>query len=755
MNAFSHSLSLSALFRSLSALLLIAACALPTGSSAQLSPSNSSLVAPATGSVAASQVKTDQVVAELVVHAPDGVTPGKTLWLGLLLQHQPHWHTYWKNPGDSGLPTQLQWTLPAGLIAGDIAWPVPRKIAIGTLANLGYEGEVLLPVPVKVDSNFRPAGLAQTAEIQLQASWLVCREECIPQEGSFRISVPVRGSMALHAAQFAAAQAAAPVAFQGKVEALADARGLLLRVSKLPAGWVGKAVQALPETPELLNTPALPATTDTLTGGSLQAGQQGWDGATWQALVPYSAQRSTSPGQVAWVFSIGKESLRGEATVTGTWPAVAEFAKVPPALQAALDNNARAASVPPAPTGGMVWMVLAALLGGLILNLMPCVFPVLAIKVLGFAAQGTQSRAQQRAQGLAYTAGVVLSFMALGGLLLALRAGGEQLGWGFQLQSPAVITGLAVLFTLLAMNLAGWLHIGNLLPAGLAGMQLRHPVAEAFLSGVLAVAIASPCTAPFMGASLGYAITLPGLQSLVLFAALGLGLALPYLLASWLPAIGSWLPRPGAWMETLKHFLAFPMAATVVWLVWVLGHLSGVDGAASLLLLLLSLGLLAWALRQSGRAKTIFTIISIAACTLSMGATWQFGLKADANAAVPASGSAAQTGAWQAWSEPAVQAALQDRKPVFVDFTAAWCITCQVNKKTTLSKAEVEAAFAAKQVRLLRADWTRRDPAITQALQALGRSGVPVYVLYAPGKPPVVLTEILTPGEVLAAVAQL
>ncbi len=694
-------------------------------------------------------------MAELVVHAPDGVTPGKTLWLGLLLQHQPHWHTYWKNPGDSGLPTQLQWTLPAGMTAGDIAWPAPRKIAIGTLANLGYEGEVLLPVPVKVDSNFRPAGLAQTAEIQLQASWLVCREECIPQEGSFRISVPVRGSMALHAAQFAAAQAAAPVTFQGKVEALADARGLLLRVNKLPAGWVGKAIQALPETPELLDTPALPATTDTPTNGSLQAGQQGWDGATWQALVPYSAQRSTSPAQLAWVLSIGKESLRSEAPVTGTWPVVAEFAKVPPALQAALDTNARAASVPPAPTGGMVWMVLAALLGGLILNLMPCVFPVLAIKVLGFAAQGTQSRAQQRAQGLAYTAGVVLSFMALGGLLLALRAGGEQLGWGFQLQSPAVITGLAVLFTLLAMNLAGWLHIGNLLPAGLAGMQLRHPLAEAFLSGVLAVAIASPCTAPFMGASLGYAITLPGLQSLVLFAALGLGLALPYLLASWLPAVGRWLPRPGAWMETLKHFLAFPMAATVVWLVWVLGHLSGVDGAASLLLLLLSLGLLAWALRQSGRSRAAFTIISIAACALSISATWQFGLKTDATTAVPANGSAAQTGTWQAWSEPAVQAALQDRKPVFVDFTAAWCITCQVNKKTTLSNAEVEAAFAAKQVRLLRADWTRRDPAITQTLQALGRSGVPVYVLYAPGKPPVVLTEILTPGEVLAAVAQL
>ncbi|TAF70610.1 MAG: DUF255 domain-containing protein, partial [Curvibacter sp.] len=224
---------------------------------------------------------------------------------------------------------------------------------------------------------------------------------------------------------------------------------------------------------------------------------------------------------------------------------------------------------------------------------------------------------------------------------------------------------------------------------------------------------------------------------------------------SWLPAVGRWLPRPGAWMETLKHFLAFPMAATVVWLVWVLGHLSGVDGAASLLLLLLSLGLLVWALRQSGSAKRIFTIISIAACAISMSALWQFGLKDNSAAAAAGSGSPTQAGGWQTWSEPAVQAALKEGKPVFVDFTAAWCITCQVNKKTTLTNAEVEAAFAAKQVRLLRADWTRRDPAITQALQALGRSGVPVYVLYAPGKPAVVLTEILTPGEVLKAVAQL
>ncbi|WP_296510496.1 thioredoxin family protein [Rhodoferax sp.] len=711
------------------------------------------------GTAAGATLRTDQVNAELLVHAPDGLTPGGTLWLGLRLQHQPHWHTYWKNPGDSGLPTQLQWTLPAGLSAGDIAWPVPQKIAIGTLANLGYEGDVVLPVPVKVGPDFKATGSPSGADIQLAVSWLVCKEECIPQEGRFSVRVPAQGSTVASAALFQAAWAATPKAWSGQIEAQAEPEGLRLQVSGLPPAWTGRALLALPETTEVLDTTALPSPADSLRQGALQPRQQTWSGTTWQAWVPYAPQRHTSPERMAWVLSAGgTESLRAESTVTGSWPPVAAAATVPAALQAALDSNARSnPPMAPAPDGGWVWMVLGALLGGLILNLMPCVFPVLAIKVLSFAAQGHRSRAEQRAQGLAYTAGVVLSFMALGGLLLALRAGGEQLGWGFQLQSPAVIAVLALLFTLLALNLAGWLHIGSVVPDRWAGLRLHHPVAEAFLSGVLAVAIASPCTAPFMGASLGYAMTVPGPQALGLFAALGLGLALPYLLASWWPAMGRWLPRPGAWMETLKHFLAFPMAATVVWLVWVLGHLAGVDGAASLLLLLLSTCLLVWALRQSGRARVAFTMISIAACALSAGATWQFGFKsteATRSGSAPAEAGSG-SGSWQAWSEGAVQAALQQGRPVFVDFTAAWCISCQVNKQTTLNQSEVEAAFAAKQVTLLRADWTRRDPAITRALEQLGRSGVPVYVLYAPGRPPVVLTELLTPGEVLRVVAAL
>jgi thiol:disulfide interchange protein DsbD len=402
----------------------------------------------------------------------------------------------------------------------------------------------------------------------------------------------------------------------------------------------------------------------------------------------------------------------------------------------------------------------AAVVGGLILNLMPCVLPVLAIKVLGFARHGEHSRASQRAQGLAYTLGVVLSFVGLGALMLALRATGEQLGWGFQLQSPAVVAVLAALFTLLGLNLAGLFDVGSLLPHRLASMQARHPVVDAFLSGVLAVAIASPCTAPFMGASLGYAISLPGAQALGIFAALGLGLALPFLAASWVPAVGQWLPRPGAWMDTFRRFMAFPMLATVVWLVWVLGHLSGVDGAGALLALLLGLALLVWSLGLEGRSRWVFAIISIAVCAVLTGAIGPNILKMDdstpattssADAANPADGAAV----WQAWTPGRVDAELAAGHPVFVDFTAAWCITCQYNKKTTLGNPEVLADLRARQVTLLRADWTRRDPAITQALEQLGRSGVPVYVLYQAGRTPVVFSEILNAQDLRTAVAQL
>jgi thiol:disulfide interchange protein DsbD len=564
----------------------------------------------------------------------------------------------------------------------------------------------------------------------------------VPQDGVFVLQLPLRGSTALHAADFEAARAAQPVAHSGTSAVLVSKDGLTVSVAGLPDSWRGKNISAFIEVPDIIETARSPSASDSK--------PQSWgsDG-SWSATLPYSSLRGEAPTSLAFVLVSGQQSLRTEAKVQGTWPPLPTGPAQSTVPQLSGSSNPPAAVDASLGTWGLA--LGAALLGGLILNLMPCVFPVLAIKILGFTRPG-QDRVSHRAQGLAYTAGVVLAFLALGGLMLALRAGGERLGWGFQLQSPAVIAALAVLFTLIGLNLMGLLEVGNVLPGKLASLQLRHPVGDAFLSGVLAVAIASPCTAPFMGASLGYAVALPAAQALGIFAALGVGLALPFLAASWVPGLARALPRPGAWMETLRRFMAFPMWATVVWLLWVLGHLSGVDGAASLLALLLCLALLVWSMGQTGRSRWVLSGLAAVAglwLTLSLGPNV---LKEEIAASRSTS---TADGAWQAWEPGRVDAELASGKPVFVDFTAAWCITCQYNKKTTLADAAVQADFAAKKVSLLRADWTHRDPAITQALSSLGRSGVPVYVLYQSGKAPVVMSELLGVGELRSALARL
>jgi thiol:disulfide interchange protein DsbD len=360
--------------------------------------------------------------------------------------------------------------------------------------------------------------------------------------------------------------------------------------------------------------------------------------------------------------------------------------------------------------------------------------------------------------GVAYTVGVVTSFLVLGGAVLLLRSMGEQLGWGFQLQTPAVVAALAVLFTLIALNLWDVFSLGNMLPANLASLQSRHPVVDALLSGVLAVAVASPCTAPFMGASLGVAMTLPAWQALSVFACMGLGLALPFLLASWVPAVARVLPKPGMWMVTLRHALAFPMLATVVWLLWVFGLQTSVTQSMLLLGGLLVLSLTVWASRfKTALGRYVQLLGFVAICWIGLEVVSNSNTDSQET---PATGAAVSTATqannhWQTWTETAVQTELAQGHAVFVDFTAAWCVTCQINKKTTLNQPDVLADFAAKQVRLMRADWTRRDPAISRALNELGRSGVPVYVLYAPNRAPQVLSELLSVAQVREALAQL
>jgi|GEM_PF-39809 len=708
-----------------------------------------------TAPTATATVRTEQVRAELVAHAPEGVATGKPLWLGLRIEHQPHWHTYWKNPGDSGLPTTLTWALPNGFVPGDIAWPTPKKLPVGPLMNFGYEGTLLLPVPVTVPAGFQGASLP----VRLEAQWLVCKDVCIPESGNFELEIPTQAATVAHAALFEAARAASPKTLAG-VQAVAQVGAdgpqgsLQVRVQGLPAAWQGQKLHFFPETGGVIDNAAAPTAT--------------WQDGAWVATVALSAQRSESPALLPAVLAREGEpaGVQLSLPVSGTWPAPGAGTPGPAHGDATSAAGAGAAGNAGNSAPSLAWALLLALAGGALLNLMPCVFPVLSLKVFRFTAHA-QDRCALLAGGLAYTGGVVASFLVLAGLLLALRAGGQQLGWGFQLQSPGFVAGLAVLFTLIGLNLAGVFEFGNMLPSSWAAARARHPVVDSALTGVLAVAVASPCTAPFMGASLGLAVTLPTAQALAVFAALGLGMALPYLLASAWPALARALPRPGPWMATFKTLMAFPMFATVVWLVWVLGQQAGMDAVAGLLGVLLALALAAWAWglpapRPAPRVLWLSVSALLVAATLAWAwPSWQV---PPVGTAAAAAGSGAPsvdledigTGDWQPWSPRRVEAALAGGRPVFVDFTAAWCVTCQFNKRTTLADAQVRADFAAKRVVLLRADWTRRDPAITAALAQLGRNGVPVYLLQAPGSAaPRVLSEVLSVREVREALAAL
>jgi thiol:disulfide interchange protein DsbD len=696
----------------------------------------------------AAPVRTGHVSAELVAERTAFV-PGAANVVALKLALDPGWHTYWRNPGDSGLPTTLAWTLPAGVSAGAIEWLPPKLLPLGPLVNYGYEGVAWHPVTLRAAPD---AALGSQVTLAARADWLVCRETCIPEGADLTLTLPVTADARLDprdGAAIAAARAAVPGALTATGwRASAHGDGPQVAITLVPPPGAGDpgAIRYFADDADRIEP----------SGPQVLAHRDG----AYVLTVPVSSQLATASPQ-------GFTRVAGLLTSTAGF-AGARAATIDVPLDGAVvagpkpvDTGAVAAApatafdgAPAVPRDTMT-LALAALfafVGGAILNLMPCVFPVLSLKVLGFAAR-RDDRATLRREAFAYAGGVIATFVALAIAMLALRAAGQELGWGFQLQSPLVVVALAVLFFVLGLNLAGVFEFGQLAPAGVRGWTSANRAVDAFGSGVLAVVVASPCTAPFMGAALGYALSQSVAATLAIFVMLGAGMALPYVLLAWFPAWQARMPRPGAWMVRLKQLLAFPMFATVAWLAWVLGAQVGNDAVLRLLALCIAIAFVLWALhaRRMGGARAFGVAAALGAAAAVVLA---LPLASTATRDTVAATGQADDG-WQPFAPTVVRDLAATGRPVFVDFTAAWCVTCQVNKRTTLARPRVQAAFADAHVALVRADWTRRDKAITEALAALGRNGVPAYVLYRPGKAPLVLPEILTQQTVIDALATL
>ena len=684
----------------------------------------------------ASSVKTEHVEASLVAER-SAAQPGKPANLGLRLRMEPHWHTYWKNPGDSGLPTRIEWVLPEGWKAGEIQWPYPKPLPVGPLMNYGYEDEVLLVSPVTPAAGTAPGQYPVKAKVD----WLVCKDVCIPEKGELDLVLTVAAAEGAEdkrvATHFERARNQLPVETAGwKFEAALQGQALVLRMTPPAGGALPGKIAFFPER-ELLIEPAAPQ----------KVSREG-------AAVRIEMKLAEPPLKDVL-------EVKGVAVSDSGWPgiqrkAIAVHAPVVPALAAVGPVVASGgASSPAAGVGGSALAALAfAFIGGVLLNLMPCVFPVLGIKVMGFVQHAHGEARAMRTQGWMFTAGVLASFLVLAALMLALRAGGTQLGWGFQLQSPAVVMLLAALFFVLALNLSGVFEWGAFAQSMTANLSARGRYADAFLAGVLATAVATPCTAPFMGAAVGFTLTQTAGLALAVFAMLGVGMAAPVLLLAHFPAALRKLPRPGAWMETFRQVLAFPLYATVAWLAWVLGAQSGNDAVLGLLAGLVLIAMAAW---MYGRWEHSHGMWRAAVALILAGAGLAVAWPGPQRPA-QAGPIAARPGelAWQEWSPERVSELTAQGQVVFVDFTAAWCVTCQVNKRVALNHAEVVKAFGDRAVVALRADWTRHDPRITATLSALGRNAIPVYALYVPGQgEPRLLPEVLTPNLVLEEISRL
>jgi thiol:disulfide interchange protein/DsbC/DsbD-like thiol-disulfide interchange protein len=704
--------------------------------------------------LAASSIEAPHVHVELLIPRDKLFVDRPLNDAGIYFKMERGWHIYWKNAGDAGLPPDISWKLPAGITATGIEFPAPRRLSLGPLVDYGYEDEALFPLKVRVDKSV-PAG---PATLHAKVSWLICQNTCIPGSGELEIVKNV--DTRLHPSQplsdplFKRFLSRIPRPLPAEIHPVFQATKEGFRLT-VETGQQEKSAVFFPLDPDIIDNPAPQKFTSTANGLTLD--------------LKKDAALSTSLARLHGVLELSG----GRAFELTALPASVVPAALPAASPVPVSSTGLPASTPaPAPKSAgpgkalpFSWATLLrasglAFLGGVLLNLMPCVFPVLFIKGLALVNSGHQEQHKMRTQGLVYSAGILFSFWGLVAVLLGLRAAGATLGWGFQFQSPVFLELMAGLLFFLGLSLAGQFEIGLTLTSAGGSLANKQGYAGSFFTGVLAVVVATPCTAPLMGTAIGYALTQSAIVTFAVFTALALGLAAPYFALTLQPSWTRLLPRPGAWMEVLRQACSVPIFATVIWLAWVLAQAYGANVLTALLTSFLLLAMAGWFLGRWPARKGAILLAALllgAVVALAVFSQRWAEVRAGATSTDRSANSypAAQTD-WQPWSEEAVRRSLAQGRPVFVDFTASWCLSCQVNEKAALKQPQVQQAFHSKNVVLLRADWTRHDEAITRALTALGRSGVPAYALYIPGQSePRLLPELLTPSIVINALNKL
>ncbi len=715
------------------------------------------LLSPAAFPLAGNVVASDNVKARLVSEL-GSLGPGQTGWVALELDIREGWHTYWRNPGDSGEATGITWQLPAGFTAGNIVWTTPHRFEVPPLVNYGYAKHAVHLVQITAPKDLK-AGSA--IDLAAKATWLVCSDVCIPETADLKLHMQASaqaGTVDPRDAQlFIAARSELPSAQLAATSALIRGDQLIISLGKQ---WGATLSQ-------ISSLAFFPYDEGGIEYAAPQNMTRNGDGVQLSMKLGYQPPQ---PGIVRGVLVVTEQT--GNDTVAVPIEIAADLGSGGAGLPGAVHTGGGAAgavhtgataAIAPESVHSLPVLMLFAVLGGLILNLMPCVFPVLSIKALNVVEQAKTHPAAVRAKGLVFGAGVIASMLCLAAVLLALRAGGEQIGWGFQLQSPLFVTFLVYLLLAVGLNLSGVFEVGGSLAGVGDNLTQGESYSSSFFTGVLATVVATPCTAPFMAPALGAALTQPAINALCIFAALGIGIALPYVILSFAPWMRRVLPKPGAWMDTLKQLFAFPVYATAAWFLWVLAEQTSPLGLGAALAGAVLIALAAWGYQKSrssaggGKAAVLATaLISVVVALFLPFRVAQVAAAQGVSAPGASTQSSRGDDQWQPYDAARVAELESAGRPLLVNFTASWCLTCLVNERNAFADPAVQQIFRNKNVTLMKGDWTKRDPAITRALSQFGRAGVPLYVVYN-GKPgsgaPLVLPQILTAGIVQNAFA--